>query len=176
MRRLNLGSGGRPVKGRDWINVDVDPGAKGLALVANIGEGLPFQPETVDEIRAFDVLEHFSYHDASWVLQQWIGLLRPGGCITVRVPHLDEITTAFAERRLGLLRAVQLLYGGQSTPWDYHYTGINLSWLQGQLYWYGCEKVFQQPDWYKYALKVKAVKQVVPTRGWLKRNFVGQVQ
>jgi predicted SAM-dependent methyltransferase len=156
--------------GDGWVNVDVNPEAPGVHVIADIGlEGWPFAEESVDAVKAFDVLEHFSYHKASYVLEQWIKALRPGGTITIRVPDLDAICEAFLERRLPLLRTIQVLYGGQTNQWDYHKIAINFSWVSGQLHWWGCTDVVKLPD-ERQALRVQGRKREA-SRGWVRRNL-----
>jgi predicted SAM-dependent methyltransferase len=83
--KLNLGSG--PAKLAGWCNVDADASAL-PDLHADIAH-LPFEDESVEEIYASHVLEHFDYREP--VLEEWRRVLVPGGQITVIVPDLFGI-------------------------------------------------------------------------------------
>lgn len=170
--KLNLGSGGAPMEGDDWVNVDAWPDSPGVDVVHDLNNPLPYEDESVEEVKAFDVLEHFSYHTAGRVLSDWIRVLKPGGVITIRCPDFDELCLAFVERRLDYLRAIQLMFGGQSTPYDCHYIGINWPWLNGQLQWWGCIHVerIEDPLGEDWALVVRATK---GTRSVLVRDHRG---
>jgi predicted SAM-dependent methyltransferase len=169
--RLNLGSGGAPRSGDGWVNIDVRPEAN-PDMVADLANPLPFDDESVDEIAAFDVLEHFSYHTAAATLGSWIKLLKPGGVIVIRTPDFDELCLMFVERRMEYLRAIQLMFGGQANEYDYHFIGINWAWLSGQLEWWGCSGIERLPDKDSWALKVRGVK---AKRGGVVRNHTGGI-
>lgn len=53
--KLNLGSGYRPIDG--YINIDNRIEVK-PDLVCDIIKGLPYKDNSVDEVRAYDILEH----------------------------------------------------------------------------------------------------------------------
>lgn len=148
------------MKGADWVNVDINPDAVGVDVICDLVDPLPFASGSIDEIEAFDVLEHFSYHTAGNVLHGWIEALKPGGVITLRFPDFDELCLAFVERRMEYLRAIQLMFGGQSTPYDCHFIGINWPWIFGQLSWWGCSEVerVEDPLGEDWALVVRATK------------------
>ena len=57
MLKLNLGCG--TDHHQDCVNIDIRA-VSGVDLICDIRE-LPYKPEEVDEIRAYDVLEHFPY-------------------------------------------------------------------------------------------------------------------
>jgi GT2 family glycosyltransferase len=90
--RLNMGSGPFPLKG--FINIDqfehVHPD-----LICDCTK-LPYEPESVDEIYAGHVLEHFHYADGVKALGYWISLLKHGGKISVTVPDYDYLVKAYA--------------------------------------------------------------------------------
>jgi SAM-dependent methyltransferase len=78
----------------DAINIDLRPVGD---LVADVTD-LPYQDGSVDELRALDVLEHFSEFDYPSVLTEWARVLKPGGRLIVRVPNLYALCVQIAAR------------------------------------------------------------------------------
>jgi len=74
--KINLGSGNRPIIGYENIDIQerVNPD-----LVCDITTGLPYADNSVDEVRAFDFLEHIERDDVINVITEIWRVLRPGG-------------------------------------------------------------------------------------------------
>jgi len=85
--RLNLGCGQYKLKG--FVNIDqfanVDPD-----LVAD-ATGLPYDPDTVDEIYCGHMLEHLTWDEGQNALKHWLSILKPGGVIRIVVPNFDVL-------------------------------------------------------------------------------------
>lgn len=84
--RINFGCGQFPMAG--WVNVDRDQNAQ-----ADIRHDLellpyPFESESADEIFASHVLEHL--HNPFATMAEFKRIVKPGGKITVRVPHFSR--------------------------------------------------------------------------------------
>ena len=80
--KLNLGAGNVEIPG--FVNIDRSTGDEAYPL--------PGYPDnSVEEIRASHILEHFSHRDTVAVLKEWCRVLRPGGRIRIGVPDLDKI-------------------------------------------------------------------------------------
>jgi len=156
--RLNLGSGGRPIHG--WVNIDIAP-LPGVDLQCDLAQGLPHEDQSVDAIWADQLLEHFSYHQVSRVVGDWCRVLKVGGTITIGTPDLRALCRAFTQNQLEYLRTVQLLYGGQAMPSDYHYSSFDRFWLEGQLGWWGCEGIKWLPAiWWNITVQATKVRHV----------------
>lgn len=85
MQRLNLGCGRDIILG--WVNLD-SKALPGVDVVHDLEFlPLPFATESFDEILCQDVLEHLDYVP---VLEEIHRILRPGGTLTVRVPHFTS--------------------------------------------------------------------------------------
>lgn len=141
MTKLNLGCGTDIKEG--FTNIDIRP-LPGVNLVCDISnlDDL-FQDSTIDEIHAYDVLEHFSFRITSRVLQNWIKKLKPGGQIIVRVPDLQKILDRFANGQLPAFEAQRLVFGGQDYEFNYHYAGFTEGMLEGLILGCGCSEVIQ---------------------------------
>ena len=84
--KLNLGSGYAPQPG--YINIDnraeVNPD-----LVCDVIEGLPYPDNSVDEVRAYDFLEHVSIGLTVRVVTEIWRVLKPGGRFESLTPSTD---------------------------------------------------------------------------------------
>ena len=106
--RLNLGCGINKLEG--FINIDQfkDIEFQGQHtspdLVADVTGGLPYDPDTVDEIYCGHLLEHMTWEIGQIALKYWLSLLKPGGIIGVTVPNFDVL----AERYLANPTAVAM--------------------------------------------------------------------
>jgi len=85
LKKLNLGCG-RNIK-NGWVNLDsVD--IPGVDVIHDIEKlPLPFDDEHFDEIRCDNILEHVEYIP---VLKDLYRILKPGGCLKIRVPHFSS--------------------------------------------------------------------------------------
>lgn len=84
-KKLNLGCG-TDIK-EEWVNLDSSP-LPGVDVVHDIATlHLPFGDEEFDEILCQDILEHLDYVP---VLQDLHRILKPGGTLTIRVPHFTS--------------------------------------------------------------------------------------
>lgn len=111
--RLELGAGARTADG--FVGVDINP-YLGAGVVAD-ALALPFAADSVDELRAVDVLEHISYRDTARALGEWARVLRPAGKLYVQVPDAGTIMEWYCRDDDRLRRTVDggcdVLYGAQ---------------------------------------------------------------
>lgn len=70
---------------------------------------LPYPGESVDEIYASHVLEHFSHRQLEAVLKDWVRTLKKGGRIRIAVPDFEMIA--------------QELIAGKPQPYEYYVMG-----------------------------------------------------
>lgn len=93
MIKLNLGSGNDYLDG--YINVDLyAPKADERYDISK----LPHEDNSVDEIRAFHVIEHFDFINAFHVLFEWRRVLKPGGRLHLETPDLEGSCREFLSR------------------------------------------------------------------------------
>lgn len=100
MLKLNLGAGRERIPG--FHSVDINPNVGPDILLAaddlhSIGHN------TVEEIRAVDVLEHMPYRWTGRVLREWARVLVPGGLLYVQVPDAERIMTWYVKDKRLLL-------------------------------------------------------------------------
>jgi len=81
-QRVNLGCSTRHIDG--YINVDRVPPAD---LVADLSETWPWPTSALDEVRAFDVIEHLT--DKIHTMNEAWRVLKPGGLLHIFVPTTD---------------------------------------------------------------------------------------
>lgn len=130
--RLHLGCGN--IRIESFCNVDVMQ-TVGVDIVDDIRTLKKFSPGTAKEIYACHVLEHFAHDEIIPILKRWYEVLAPGGTIRISVPDIDRIVQIYAKNPKhfntpGHSPWIGLIYGGQSTPYDYHKTGFNFCWLK----------------------------------------------
>ena len=82
MRKVNLGCAYTKIDG--FINVDFNPQCK-PDIVHNLMKGLPFDSNSVDEVRADDFIEHMP--DFVSMMNEIGRVLKPGGLLKARFPH-----------------------------------------------------------------------------------------
>ncbi len=73
--KLNIGSGGRPLK--DFINIDKDSRFK-PDIVRDVERGLPFGDSTVDMVYASHFMEHVEPDQINFVMFEIWRVLKPG--------------------------------------------------------------------------------------------------
>lgn len=83
--RWNLGAGKTPLPG--YRNLDRKDGFEAYPLAC--------PDNSLDEIRASHVLEHFSHVEIIDVLKNWTAKLRPGGMLKVSVPDFKKVVALY---------------------------------------------------------------------------------
>jgi len=145
--RLHLGCGNIKLDG--FCNVDALE-----TIAADVIDDIrvlnKFPNQSVKEIYACHVLEHFSHEEVQPLLKRWLEILEPGGILRISVPDIDRIVRIYHKNfehfhTKGHAPWIGLIYGGQSTPYDFHKTGFNACWLSYQLELCGYEQCQEYP-------------------------------
>lgn len=93
---------------------------------------LPFGDGEFDVVFSSHVLEHLPRNEFKSTLEEWIRVLKPGGELRFILPNIkwaaervlkDEITAD----------VLNVLYGAQSNPFDFHYNGLTPERVERQL-------------------------------------------
>ena len=92
--RLNLGSGPQPYK--HYLSVDFDPDNH-PDILHDLTQPLPFEDNSVDEMFASHVVEHFPLWQIPHLLRDWHRALRRGGVFWGFVPDGPTVARAYLE-------------------------------------------------------------------------------
>lgn len=155
--KLDIGSGGPMYQRTDmtWKTVDLFCPADIEADMAD----LPFDDGVVDAIWSSHALEHIDMMQVHPTLSEWFRVLKPGGTLTLLVPDMDYVAKKWLE--IGSA-ALQLIFGNQRHPGEYHKMGWNLESLKDDIERVGFEitkavSIFT-PDYNQDSLRVEAKK------------------
>lgn len=135
MKKLHLGCGDIKLSG--WINIDFNK-SQATDLVDDISELSSFSQNSIDEIYACHVLEHFGLPENceikpfNLVLNRWFELLKPGGILYVAVPDLEAGLSGIINNKNNLSNTYDFLrnlFGGQNYKGNTHYCGFTKNYL-----------------------------------------------
>ena len=128
-RRLHIGGEARYP---GWENFNIQPGL----TVDHVGDSLDlsrFEDNTFVAVYASHVLEHFDHAtEANTVLSEWFRVLTAGGKVYIGVPDLDALFPMLLDKSFRYRDRyfiMQMIYGGQSHPFDYHKIGWSLEFI-----------------------------------------------
>lgn len=103
--KLNIGAGSTQIEGFTAWDIKDGHDARDLKTLPD---------DSVDEIRASHVLEHFTFADARTALAEWVRVLKPAGRMRIAVPDVDKCLAMDDPKRLFYLM------GGQTDEHDIH--------------------------------------------------------
>lgn len=89
---LRLCLGGREAVPEGFINIDRATGGEVYPL--------DYPDNSVDEIYASHILEHFSHKQTQAVLNEWARVLKPGGVMRVAVPDFGKLAMQYANQSM----------------------------------------------------------------------------
>lgn len=104
--RLNIGAGKTRIPG--WTPIDRKLGTEAFPL--------NYADNSVEEIRASHILEHFSFREVPQALEEWKRVLKPGGKLRVSVPDFQKIVAHYDDDPSW----AYVLMGGQQDSDDFH--------------------------------------------------------
>lgn len=122
---LNLGSGSN--RKQDYISVDLYTPEADLGL--DLTRLLPFDDESVDNIYACHLIEHFSRAEWLQASHDWYRVLKTGGTIEIRCPDIVKSCQKLIDNPEELW-SLQILYGLQSNDGEYHKNGFTEATLR----------------------------------------------
>ena len=163
--RLNLGCGDERIPG--FINCDLYEDKADMQFDA---KAIPFPDNSVDEIRAYHILEHFKFKEAWRVLEEWKRVLKPGGRFVQETPDLLNTCRKFVESD----EQVRVMLYGHFFAWPdispgqvhyFLYTETQLKWTLEQAGFERIERMYPDstyatanPQWPELYLKTEAYK------------------
>ena len=129
LRGLDIGGGYNPKKvaGFTMINFDKDgatnPDYRGDVRV------LPFDSNSFDLVYSSHVLEHLPKKDTERAISEWLRVLKDKGIFVLKLP---DVEWALDSMKTGKITddVLNVLYGAQRTPYDYHYNGFTKDILE----------------------------------------------
>jgi len=131
--RLNIG-GTTPLEGWKILNIQAGPDVDFIGDCKNLEQ---FTDNSCQEIYASHVLEHLSYvGELVHTLKEFHRLLVPGGTCRISVPDFELLCRMFVHPSLnGEQRffVMNMIFGGQQDPWDFHKVGLSWEFLSSYL-------------------------------------------
>ncbi|MEK7549176.1 MAG: methyltransferase domain-containing protein, partial [Patescibacteria group bacterium] len=138
--KLNLGCGDLILKG--FINIDL---YSDKAQLKCNGKYLPFKDNSIDEIYASHLIEHFDFKEGFDVLKEWLRVLKVEGKLIIETPDLLESAKKFIEANEQ--ERINFYSHFFSEPWidgQWHkflYTYTQLKWTLEQVGFRSIEKI-----------------------------------
>jgi cyclopropane fatty-acyl-phospholipid synthase-like methyltransferase len=120
--RLNLGCGTDIQQGYENIDTRDLPGV----IKADVRD-LPYESNSVDEIRAIDVYEHISFRESQRLLNHWVSLLKPRGRLIIQSPSIEVLarnilmSTSVEE----IESSIASIFGNQDYKENSHFTACH---------------------------------------------------
>ncbi len=111
--KLNLASGKDYQE--DYVNVDLYNSNTNLVDVQFDVRNIPYDDNTIDEIRAFQIIDHFDFFEGQQIIKEWLRVLKPGGRLWIETPDFLSSCQEFTESdSQGKINLYEHFF---STPW-----------------------------------------------------------
>jgi len=118
MMKLNLGCGGDRKEG--YVNIDIRESVEPDVVLDLEKESLPYGDNSVDEVIAYDFLEHISFRRVNFVLKEIHRVLKPNGILELRCPDIFRILYHIQREGCGWEKASFWFCGAQDYPENLH--------------------------------------------------------
>lgn len=162
MTKLHLGCGTKKLEG--WVNID---SVKTVApdVVHDLTTPLPYADESVEEVLAEDLLEHFDKYMRFVVFYEWSRVLKINGIITLRVPDFKKLL--FRYFKFGFDKFVDMVFG--ENMWNAkiyighfgnHKWGYSIETLKQFVQTFGIEPIIVEKKGLNIRLVGKKIKHV----------------
>ena len=99
---------------------------------------LPFDNESFDVIFSSHVLEHFNREEHPKLLKEWLRVLKPSGEIRLILPSIEWAAKEIVAGKVSN-DVLNVLYGAQSNPFDFHMNGFTPDSLSRLIESMGCK-------------------------------------
>lgn len=145
MMKLHIGCGERYLPGyrhldeREFPHVDYIGRAEKLSA---------FDDNSIEEIYACHILEHFPRSEVTNVLKEWYRVICPNGLLRIAVPDFEAIAQVYSSSG-DLEQVLGLLYGGQNYSGNYHFQAFYFARLKRILTQTGFHTVSRY-DWHTF--------------------------
>ena len=129
--KLHIGCGERYLPG--YKHYDGRNVGEHIDYVGEADDLSMFEDNSLEEIYACHLLEHFGRHDVDRVLKIWYTkIMGGGGILRIAVPDFASIIKAY-EKFHDMEKIMGLLYGGQNYEYNYHHVGFDFNYLKQKL-------------------------------------------
>jgi glycosyltransferase involved in cell wall biosynthesis/GT2 family glycosyltransferase/predicted SAM-dependent methyltransferase len=115
--RIDIGVGDAPAPG--YLHVDIQQKYH-VEVIADT-KHLPFETNSLAEVRNAHLIEHFDKKELDEIFTEWIRVLKQGGLLRIICPDFRQICQKFVNGETDVERALSWTYGGQLDKYDYHY-------------------------------------------------------
>lgn len=144
--RLHIG-GHKPIEG--WKILDINPSPH-VDFVGDCSDLTQFETSSVDEIYLSHVLEHLGHQgEFAKALEGFYRVLKPSGYLSIGVPDMKSLCELFLSDQAPLgvkYGVVNILFGGQKNPFDFHKAGFDEDLLRHFLMATGFVNIERIPD------------------------------
>jgi len=144
--KLHVGCGAKNLPG--WKHLDVRKIDDHIDFVGSADNLSQFADESISEIYACHLLEHFGRWKVDGVLTEWHRVLAPGGVLRIAVPDFEAVVAEYEQNR-ELSSVLGLLYGGQDYAYNFHYICFDFRDLKKRLENAGFSQV-ERYDWREF--------------------------
>ncbi len=141
--KLHIGCGKKFLPGFKHLDIIKYPH---IDYVADADKLNMFTDNSIDEIYACHVLEHFKRNQIEDVLKEWYRVLAPKGILRIAVPDFEAIVKEYLESGNDLTNIMGLLYGGQNYDSNFHYQTFDFRRLKNLLTETGFSQI-ERYDW-----------------------------
>lgn len=130
-KELKLNLGGRESRIPGFTNIDLTPGPN-VDFVSDVTSLTGIDRQSVSEIYASHILEHFHHTKTQSVLKEWLRVLKVGGRAYISVPDMKIISQMVLDFGwCDWLRNIS--YGDQTDEFAFHYNGFDFAFLAREL-------------------------------------------
>ena len=127
---VNIGAGEGRHEGMINLHIRLLPEVDVVGNASN----LPFRSDSVDELLAKDLIEHFPTKETGRILSEWIRVIKPTGLIRLQTPDLRVLCRGYLRGKLDVEKTVSWLYGEQDHPFNFHRTIFDEERLRRMLF------------------------------------------
>lgn len=157
--KLNLGCGKDIRDG--YTNLDIDP-ISDKVQKHDVEDLSDFADNSVSEILAFDIIEHFPLRKINPIIKEWCRVLHPGGKLVIQTPDIEVIFNDYYKQALAgqitWTRFSTILHG-KDEPFQTHYVSLSFQWLKEILEQYNMTIVTKEKT--SQNMKVVASKKAI---------------
>lgn len=128
--KLHVGCGYRDLPGYKHFDIrKLDGHIDYVGSADNLSQ---FPDNSVEEIYACHLLEHFGRHKVSRVLTEWYRVICVGGVLRLAVPDFGAVVEEYGCTH-DLPKLLGLLYGRQDYKYNFHYIAFDFDSLKKRL-------------------------------------------